>query len=130
MALIPDTIITTRDPNTCNSVMKLMEAMADTSSANSGTVNPYKNKYTHLKVSRIATTSAGAPDTTKSKYWALAASDFSDFHLEVLESPYVLTPTVGGNGVDISTENMTYLTGAVYGICVVSGKWIKFSSGL
>jgi len=127
MALKPDTIITTLDPNTCNAVMKLMNATADTTSSNSGTVNVYKNKYKHLAISRIATTAAGAPDTTKAKYWALAASDYSDFHLEILDSPYLLTPTVGGNGVDISSENMTYLSGAAYGICIVTGKWIRFS---
>lgn len=127
MALKPDTIISTLDPNTCNAIMKLMNATADTSSSNSGTVNVYKNKYTHLKVSRIATTAAWAPDTTKARYWALAASDYTDFHLEILESPYLITPTAGGNGTDISTENMTYLAGANYGICIVSGKRIKFS---
>lgn len=127
MALKPDTIITTLDPNTCNAVKKLMNATADTSSSNSGTVNVYKNKYTHLAVSRIATTAAGAPDTTKAKYWALAASEFTDFHLEILENPYMLTPSAQNNGADISTENRTYLTGAAYGICIVSGKRIKFS---
>lgn len=130
MHMMPDTIITTRDPNTCHSVMKLLEANADTTSANSGTVNPWKNSwYTHLKVSRIATTAAGAPDTTKARYRALACSEYSDFHLEMLESPYLLTPTAQNNGGDISTENWTYLAGSIYGICVVSGKWIKFSTG-
>ncbi len=127
MACTPDTIITTLDPNTVNSVKKLMNATADTSSSNSGTVNVYKNKYKHLTVSRIATTANGAPDTTKAKYWALAASEYSDFHFEVLEDSYLVTPTPGGNGTDISTENMTFVTGGIYGICIVTGKWIKFS---
>lgn len=92
MVMTPDTIITTDDPNTINQVRELLNATADVDTSNSGTYNVYKTKYKHVIVPRIATTAAGAVDTTKAKYWFLAASKGSDFYLCMLEAPYLKSP--------------------------------------
>lgn len=130
MAIKPDTILTTDDANTCNQVRRLMNATADVSTSNSGTFNVYKNKYKHVVSSRIATTATGNVDSTKAKYRFLIASQSSDMYLTILEQPYIRLPKDGGNGVDISTENQTYLVGGVWGITIVTPKWIRCSTGL
>lgn len=129
MTVKPDTILTTDDPDTCNAVRKLMNATADVTTSNSGTFNVYKNKYKHVYSSRIATTATGATDSSKDKYWALIASQASDFHLAILENPYLLTPKKGNNGEDISTETWTYVAWGTRGITIVTPKWIRLSNG-
>lgn len=129
MMVKPDTILTTDDPDTVNEVRKLMNATADVTTSNAGTFNVYKNKYKHTIGSRIATTAIGATDTSKVKYWALIASKASDFHLTILNDPYVLSPKRGNNGEDMTTENWTYLAGGTRWICIVTPKWIRLSNG-
>ena len=128
--MTPDKIITTDDPNTINQVRELLKATADVSTSNSGTFNVYASKYKHVKSGRIATTATGAVDSTKRKYWFLASSRYSDFYLCTLEQPYLKTPTNGNNGEEFSSENWNYLTGATYGMAIVTGKWIRCSTGL
>jgi hypothetical protein len=130
MLMTPDTIVTTDDPNTINQVRELLKATADVSTSNSGTFNVYSAKYKHVKSGRIAMTAAGAVDSTKRKYWFLASSRHSDFYLCILEQPYLKTPTDGNNGEEFSSENRNYLTGATYGMAIVTGKWIRTSTGL
>ncbi|MFK5283362.1 hypothetical protein ACI3PL_27690, partial [Lacticaseibacillus paracasei] len=81
-------------------------------SSNSGTQNVYKSKYTHVIVPRIATTATGAPDTTKRKYWFLAASDASDFYYCPLVAPYIKAPSDGNNGESFASENWSYMAAA------------------
>jgi len=130
MYMVPDTIITTDDPNTINQVRELFQATANVDTANAGTFNVYKSKYTHVVVPRIATTAAGAPDTNKRKYRFLAASRNSSFYFTILNEPYTKAPADGNNGEEFSSENWNYLTAASYGIAIVSPEWIKCSTGL
>jgi len=129
MEMMADTIITTDDPNSVNQVRELMNATADVSTDNSGTFNVYGNKYTHIVSGRIATTAAWAVDTSKRKYWFLACAKASDFNLEVLEAPYLKTPTDGNNGEEFSSENWNYLSASTYAMAIVTGRWIKWSQG-
>ncbi len=52
-------VVSTDDPNTCNSIMELLKATADVTSANSGTYNWAENTFEHIVVPRIATTASG-----------------------------------------------------------------------
>ena len=129
MLMTPDCIVTTDDPNAINQVRELLNATANTDTSNSGTFNVYQNAYKHVISGRIATTAAGAVDTTKRKYWGLASMRASDMNLAILEQPYLKTPTDGNNGEDFLTENWNYLAASTYFIATVTGKWIKFSKG-
>lgn len=122
-------IVTTDDPNTVNSVRKLMNATADISSSNANTFNNYNNKYQHIKVSRLATDANGAPDTDKSKYRFLIDSANSDFYFTELNAPYLKAPRDGNNGEDFATENRNYLAACDYTTCIVTAKWIRGSKG-
>lgn len=125
----PDTIITTDNPADINQVKELLKATADIDTSNSGTFNVYQSRYKHLIVPRIATTATGATDTNKARYWFLASSQHSDFYMCTLNEPYLKTPTDGNNGEDFATETWSYLTGADYGIAIVTAKWIRGSKG-
>lgn len=130
MAMKPDVIITTDDPNTVNQVRELLKSTASIADEkNSGVINVYKAKYRHVVLPRLATTATGAVDTSKRKYWFLASTADSDFYLSVLEAPYLKTPADGNNGEEFSSENWKYLTAATYGIAIVTGRWIKGSNG-
>ena len=130
MTIKADTILTTDDPNTINQVRELMNATADVSTSNSATFNVYKNKYRHVVAPRIATTATGAVDSTKAKYWGLVASKASDFHLTILQSPTLSTPMDWNNGEDIATGNWNYVVRAIYGICIVTPRAFRLSTGL
>ena len=122
-------ILTTDDPDTCNLVKELMNATADVSTSNSWTYNVYKSKYQHVIAPRIATTAGWAPDSTKAKYWALIAPDHSDMYLGILKEASLKTPMDGNNGEDISSGNWTYVADGIYGICTVSARAFRVSTG-
>jgi len=124
-----DTIVTTDDPNTIHQVRELLNATADVTTSNSATFNVYSNAYKHVKVSRLATTAIGAPDTTKAKYWFLVDSANSDFYFTVLNQPYLKTPKDGNNGEDFATENWNYMAATDYTTCIVTAKRIRGSKG-
>ena len=129
MAMKPDVIVTTDDPNTCNQVRELLKSTASVADYNnSGVMNVYKEKYRHIVLPRLATTANGAVDTDKKKYWFLASTKDSDFYLSILEAPYLKTPADWNNGEEFSSENWKYLTAATYGIAIVTGRWIKGST--
>lgn len=130
MALKGDTIVTSDDPNTIHAVRELLGASADVTTSNSGTFNVYSNAYKHVILPRLATTAAGAVDSTKAKRWFLAASKASDFYLCMLENPYLKTPVDWNNGEDFSSENWNYLAWATYWMGIVTARRIKWSTGL
>lgn len=130
MAMKPDVIVTTDDPNTVNQVRELLKSTASIADyKNEGVINVYKEKYRHVVLPRLATTPNGAVDSSKAKYWFLASTKDSDFYLCMLEAPYLKTPSDGNNGEEFSSENWNYLTAATYWMAIVTGRWIKGSKG-
>lgn len=129
MSMTPDVIVTTDDPNTVNQVRELLKSTASIADyKNAGVLNVYQNKYRHIVLPRLATTANWATDSSKAKYWFLASTKDSDFYLAVLEAPYLKTPADGNNGEEFSSENWKYLTASTYGMCIVTGRWIKGST--
>lgn len=124
-----DILWTTDDPNTINTAMEYLKSTGAPDVANSGVENVYKGKYQLKILPRVATTAAGAPDTTKAKYWGLAAGDNSTAHVKVWEEPHLKSPAAGNNGEEFATDDWNYGVRAGYGIATLEGSWIKFSSG-
>lgn len=130
MMMKPNVIVTTDDPNTVNQVRELLKSTASVADyKNAWVINVYKEKYRHVILPRLATTVNWATDTSKKGYWFLASTNDSDFYLAVLEAPYLKSPADGNNGEEFSSENWKYLTAATYGMCIVTGRWIKGSNG-
>ena len=122
-------LFTTSDPNTCNTARVYLQSTADPEGINSGVKNVYASSYKHVKLTRVATTAAGAADTDKRYYWGIASSAMSNFHLGIWESPHMISPSAGSNAEDVQTDDWDFRNRAEIGMCIVSGMWIKFSSG-
>lgn len=107
----PDVLVITDDPVTVNAVRTELKSTASTSdNKSSGVINVNVNKYDIIIAPSIRLNVNGGVDTTKSKYWFLAASSKSDFYHCTLNAPYVKTPMSGNNGEDFSSENWNFLT--------------------
>ncbi len=124
-----DIIWTSDDPNTINTAMEYLKSVAAPDFANSGVTNVYKAKYKHVILPRLATDNNGAVDTTKRKYWGLASSIYSTAHLAVWEEPHLKVPENLNAGEDFASDDWNFGVRAGYGIAIVNGSWIKFSSG-
>lgn len=129
-----NTIITSDDPNTVNTVKEYLNSTADVTGNNSGVVNVYKGKYKHVILPYLATTATGAYDSTKAKYWALAATGQGvmgwQAYLGIWEAANLKAPSAGNNGEDVHNDNWTYGTRGSYGIVTVSPRGLLLSTGL
>lgn len=131
---MPDTIITTDDPNTVNTVLEFLKSTArpDATQANpynSGTENVYKAKYRHIVLPLLATTASGAFDTNKKKYWMLANVSHTDAIVEISENPHIVSPTPGSNAEDFDNDDWKFKSSAAYGMEITDPKWIVLSTG-
>lgn len=124
-----DVLWTTDDPNTVNTAREYLQSTADVEGAHSGIVNVYQSKYRHVVLPRVATTATGAPDSTKRYYWGLASTMMTTAHLGVWEEPHLKTPSDLNAGEDFATDDWNFGCRGGYGIAIVSGSWIKMSSG-
>ena len=124
-----DILWTTDDPNTVNTALEYLKSVAAPDFANSGVTNVYQAKYKHVKLDLVPTTAVGATDATKRKYWGIASSEASDAHLGVWEAPHLKTPSDLNAGEEFSTDDWNFGVRAGWGIGIVTGRWIKFSSG-
>lgn len=129
-----NTIVTSDDPNTVNTVKEYLNSTADVTSNNSGVTNVYKGKYKHVILPYLATTAAGAYDSTKAKYWFLVAAGQGvmgwQAYLGIWEAPNLKTPSAGNNGEDVHNDNWTYGCRGSYGISTVSPRGLLMSTGL
>ena len=127
--VIDDILWTTDDPNTVNTARELLQATASVSSGvNDAVPNVYRAKYKHVILSRVATDKDGNVDSTKAKYWGVAASRESSFYLGVHEEAHVIPPTSNGSQ-DALTDDWLFNVRAGYMIVVVSGTWFGISLG-
>lgn len=121
----PNKIITGRDPSTVNAVKKILQSSADIDAAHSGVINTYYNKYQHVILPYLDTTATGAKDTTKKKWWFLAAINgvFGwQAYLGIFESQNLKTPAPGNNGEDVHNDNWTFGVRMAWGIEILSGR--------
>lgn len=124
-----DILWTTDDPNTINTAREYLQSTADPDATHSGVTNVYMSKYRHVVLPRVATTAAGAVDTTKRYYWGLASSQYSTAYLGIWEEPHLKTPAPLNAGEEFSTDDWQFGARGGYGITVVSGAWFKISYG-
>lgn len=124
-----DVLWTTDDPNTVNTAREYLRSTASPEAAHAGVVNVYSGKFKHVILPRVATDCNGAPDTDKRYYWGIACSALSSFYLGIWEAPHMIPPREGSNAEDVQTDDWEFRNRAGYGIVVVGGMWVKFSSG-
>lgn len=124
-----DILWTTDDPNTVNTAREYLKSTGAPEAAHAGVTNTYQGRYKHVILPRVATTAAGAPDSTKRYYWGLASSALSCFYIGIWEAPHLISPTANSNSEDIQTDGWDFRNRAGYGIAIPGGMWFKMSSG-
>ncbi len=125
-----DILWMTDDPNTNNMAAELLRSTASTDAGkNEGVVNQYQTKYKPVRLPRVATTNAGAVDSTKRRYWGLASSMITDGVLAVWEETRLKSPSTTDAAEEFSTDDWNFGVRSGYGITVVTGRWVHFSSG-
>ena len=129
MAATFDILFTTDDPNAVNTAKEYLRSVASPEAAHAGVINVNQGKYRHVILPRLATTAAGAPDSTKRTYWGIASSTLSSFYLGMWEAPHLIPPSPNSNAEDVQTDDWDFRNRAGYGITVVGAGWVKFSSG-
>lgn len=124
----PDTIITTRNVAVCNAVREFLKSQLIPDEANNAS-NVYQGKYKHLVLPYLATTAAGAPDSTLDKYWMLASLKNTDGICEISEYPTFTAGTEGNGGIDFDTDSIKVKSSACYDYGVLDYKWVVGSTG-
>lgn len=126
-----NTIITGDDPGTVRTVRQLLRSTADIDAVQSGVTNVYNGKFNHVILPNLATTAAGAYDSTKRRFWFLASVGVGvrgwQAYLGMWIAPTLLTPNDSNAGMDIHNLNWTYSTYCRYGIATVSPKGLVTS---
>jgi hypothetical protein len=122
-----NTIISGDDPGTVRLIKQMINSMADVEAVQAGITNVYTG-YKHVILPDLATTAAGAYDSTKRRWWFVAATGQGaagwQAYLGMWINPQFLSPSDTNAGMDIHNYNWTYSTYARYGICVPTGKGI------
>jgi len=130
MVIRDDLIWSGDDPNTVRTIAETLKSSSNNTQNNPGVVNTYSGKYTHRVLPRLATTAAGANDSTKAKYWGVASSEMSTAYLGMNEEPHAkLPPVSGSNAEEFSTDDFNFGTRGGWMVVVVSAGWLGFSSG-
>jgi len=121
-------IITGKDPNTCRAVKQLLNSTADVTAVQAGVVNVYAGEYVHIELDYLDTTATGANDSTKRRYWFIAAIGQGLQGLQaycgIFEPNNLKTPAPGNNGDDVHNDNWTYGTRMSYGIVIPNPRGI------
>lgn len=121
-----NTIITGDDPNTVNNVKKVLESLSDVDQNNSAVVNVYKGSYKHVKLPYLATTATGAADSTKRRWWFIAATGQGYNGWQGIygewEAAHLKPVDENGANHDYSRDIWTYGVRAGYGIAALSAR--------
>lgn len=121
-------IVSGDDPSTVRAIKQLLESTADVDAVQAGVTNVYNGAMQQVILPNLATTAAGAYDSTKRRYWFIVAAGQGmngwQAYLGEWIAPTLLTPSDTNNGMDIHNYNWTYSAYSRYGICIPTPKGI------
>ncbi len=128
-------IVCKQDPNTERVAREILRSTTLVTQANPGVVNTFQQKYELMVLSRVATDAMGRPDSTKYKWWFLAALGNRSNRLQsyelIWEAPHMNpAPAGSNNGIDVYNDDSTYGARARYGYGVVSFRGIIVSQAV
>lgn len=122
-------VVTSDKASTVRAVRELLNSTADPNGAHSGVFNVDKGMFIHKVLPRLATTAAGARDSTKDLYWAYIAVGEWEAHLGIWEAANLKMPSQGNNGEDVHNDDWTFGVRGTWGIETVSPKGFLLSTG-
>lgn len=128
-------IVCKQDPTTERVAREILNSTALITQANPGVVNTFKTKYELMVLSRVATDAMGRPDSTKYKWWFLAALGDRSNRLQsyelIWEAPHMNpAPAGANNGIDVYNDDSTYGARSRYGYGVVSFRGLIISQAI
>jgi hypothetical protein len=124
----PTHIVISNDPHVKNTAMEYLKSYADPTAAHAGVTNVYEGKYGLIILPYLATTAAGAYDSTKANMWFLVNMNHKDAYVKVAQNPTFITPADNG-GKEFETMDWKYACFASYAIEIVDARWIVGSLG-
>ena len=128
-------IVNKQDPTTERIAREILRSTTLITQANPGVINTFAQKYELMVLSRVATDAMGRPDSTKYKWWFLAALSDRSNRLQsyelIWEAPHMNpAPAGSNNGVDEYNDDNTYGSRARYGFGVVSFRGLIVSQAV
>jgi hypothetical protein len=124
-------IWTGKDVNTVNLVKQFLRSTSDVTQNNPGVINTHQGEMRHIILSKLATTALGAYDSTKRKWWGVAAIGQGEMGWQAIygesEPANLKVPAKGNNGEDFHNDNWNFGVRGGYGIVVLSGRGILAS---
>lgn len=121
-----NTIFSSDDPSTVRAIRQVLQSTTDVDQSNSGVINAFKGKYTHLVLPYLATSALGAYNSSKAKYWGIGAfsqgqKGWQAYFAEA-EAPNMNPPDM-----DSHSDNWTFGVRMAYLVRAVSGRGIILS---
>lgn len=116
-------IIIGNGANLKNTAMKYLKSYADPEGNNSGVINPYEGAYRLIVLPLLATTAAGAYDSTKANWWFLADLSRKGLHAFIGQDPTFIPPTEN-DGKEFETMTWKYAAFASYALVCNDPRWI------
>lgn len=119
-------IVNRQDPNTVRVAMEILRSTTLVTQANPGVVNTFLQQYELMVMSRVATLATGAYDSTKFKWWFLAAlkgANRLQSYECLWEAPHMNpSPAGSNNGIDPYNDDYTFGARGRWGHGVVSAR--------
>jgi hypothetical protein len=105
-------IVNKQDPNTVRTAREILNSTSLVTQANPGVVNTFGTKYQLMVLSRVATNANGSHDSSKFRWWFLAALSGMQrlkAYEFIWEAPH-MNPSPGGgnNGVDVYNDDWSF----------------------
>jgi len=122
-------IVNKQSPETCRIAREILRSSSLVTQANPNVINTFSSKYDLMELSQVATDAEGIIDSSKSKWWFLAAlgsgtQRFRAFEY-IWEAPHMnAAPAGSNNGVDVYNDDQVYGARARYGQGVLSARGI------
>lgn len=115
-----------KDPNTNRNIRRILESTSDIDYANAGIKNTY-SAYRKVMLPYLATTADGSYDSTKRRWWGIAAAGQIQAHSGDWEPSRLISPSAGNNLEDAHNDNWTWGVRGAYGKCLVTAKGLIYS---
>lgn len=119
-------IFSGKHPQTVRTIRKILESTGDVDEVNPSILNTYTG-YRQIVLPKLATDANGVYDSTKRRWWGIAALPQLQAYVGSWEANNLKTPTSMNNGEDIHNDNWTYGARESYGLCFVSARGLAMS---
>lgn len=125
-------IVCRQDPTTERIAREILRSTTLITQANPGVINTFSQKYELMVLSRVAVDAQGRPDSTKYKWWFLAALGNRMNRLQmyevIWEAPHMNpAPAGSNNGIDAFNDDQTYGARSRYGHGTVTFRGLEVS---